>query len=137
MSEQAAAFLPRWALYLLLPGLFGPLLILGFIFVSELAHDESRCPYERVQVRQLTAAVAVREDRRSCVWGIAEHRFSVLRGTEQRSLGRRRFAQRAFAPENYRWEAKLSAQDEVQVTVHNRGHVDASFREGTSAERSH
>jgi hypothetical protein len=141
MSEAAEAqpekpFLPRWAVYALLPGFIGPLLILVFIFVNELAHDEKRCPYVPGQTRTLSETVAVREDHRNCLWGIEEHRFSVLRGAEERSLGRRRFRADAFAPSEYHWEAQLSPQNEVSLTVHNPGHRDAAFREGTEAERA-
>jgi hypothetical protein len=135
-SEPEKPFLPRWAIYVLVPGLIGPVLILVFIFVNELAHDDKRCPYVHGQTRRLSDAVSVREDSRKCLWDIEEHRFSVLRGAQEHSLGRRRFRAQAFAPDGYRWDAKLSPQDEVQVSVHNPGHSDAAFREGTPAERA-
>jgi hypothetical protein len=129
-------FLPRWAMYLLLPGLVGPLLILGFIFVSELAHDEGRCPYAQVELRQLSAAVSVREDRRRCLGSVEERRFTAVRGAQERTLGRRRFDAAAFAAGSYRWAAALSSEGEVKVEVHNRDHSDAVFREGTPEERA-
>jgi hypothetical protein len=136
-SEDAARFLPRWAVYALVPGLLGPVLILGFIFVSQLAYDEARCPYARAELRSLSDAVAVREDRRNCLWNSEERRFTVVRGSEERTLGRRRFRVHDFEPGSYRWQAELSKQGEVRVDVHNAGHADASFREGTEAERAH
>jgi hypothetical protein len=138
MSDAPAktAFLPRWAIYAIVPGFLGPLLILGFIFVSELAHDEARCPYSQVETRQVADAIAVREDRRNCLWNIEERRFVVVRGDRQHTLGRRRFRAEAFAAGRYRWKAAVSAQDEVSVSVYNEGHYDAAFREGTAAERA-
>jgi hypothetical protein len=135
MSEPAKAFLPRWAVYALIPGFAGPVLILGFIFVSQLAYDDARCPYVHTETRQLTPNVAVREERRSCLWNSEERRFSVVRGDRQSTLGRRRFRSAAFDGPDYHWQAELSTEGEVRVVVHNPGHVDAAFREGTAAER--
>jgi hypothetical protein len=128
--------LPHWLRYLLIPGFVAPLLILGFIFVTELAHDEKRCPYQRAEQRQFADGVVVREDRRSCLWDVEERRFTVVRGEEERTLGRRRFRAAAFAPGSYRWTAEERSPEEVQVEVHNAGHDDATFREGTKAERA-
>jgi hypothetical protein len=130
-------FLPRWLVYVMVPGLLGPLLILGFVFVSELAHDEARCAYQRVSARQLSASIAVREDRRRCLWDAEERRFTVVRGEHERVLGRRRFRVEAFTPGHYHWDAEVGADDQVRVSVHNEGHSDAAFREGTAAERAH
>jgi len=135
-QEPEKPFLPRWARYVILPGLFGPLLILGFIFVTEVAHDETRCPYTRGETRALTPEVAVREDHRTCLWDVEDHRFSVVRGATERVLGRRRFRAEAFLPGNYNWSAKLDAKDQVHVHIKNEGHSDAQFREGTEQERA-
>jgi hypothetical protein len=110
--------------------------ILGFIFVSQLAYDEDRCPYVRAELRQLSVAVAVREDRRSCLWNSEERRFTVVRGAQERTLGRRRFQRRDFRAGSYRWQAELSPQGEVRVEVHVPGHADAAFREGSAEERA-
>jgi hypothetical protein len=135
-STSAKRFLPRWVLYLLVPGFVGPILILGFIFISETAHDEARCPYQRVELRPLSAAVSVREDRRRCLWSVEERRFSVIRGAEEHALGKRRFDADAFGVGRYEWSATLSDQDEVKIDVRNAGHVDATFREGTAKEHA-
>ncbi|MNC98498.1 hypothetical protein D3C83_164760 [compost metagenome] len=50
-------------------------------------------------------------------------------------LGERRFEPAAFASDRYRWDATLSKEGEVQVTVHNEGHEDVLLREGTAEER--
>jgi len=136
MSDAERPFLPRWARYALLPGLLGPAAILGFIFVSESAHGEARCPYVPGETRSLRRGVTVREDSRNCLFDVQDHRFSVVRGDDERVLGRRRFRAEAFAPGRYSWTAELTDQDEVQVVVHNAGHGDAMFREGKPSERA-
>src|SRR3954464_12274190 len=128
--------MPRWLLYVLIPGFAGPVLILAFIFISELAHDESRCPYARTSMKALNSAVSVREDMRTCLPGVQERRFTAVRGAEEHVLGRRRFASTAFAPDRYQWRAELTPQGEVRVTVDNAGHGEAVFREGTAEERA-
>lgn len=137
MSEPPEKqFLPRWVRYLAIPGLVCPLLILVFIFVTELAHNETRCPYNAGETRALNPQVAVREDSRNCLWDVEDHRFTVIRGSDEHVLGRRRFRKQAFASGNYSWSAELDAKDQVHVRVQNEGHADAQFREGTAQERS-
>ena len=135
-QEPEKPFLPRWARYVILPGLFGPLLILGFIFVTEVAHDEARCPYTPGETRVLTPEISVREDHRNCLWDVEDHRFSVVRSGAEQVLGRRRFRAEAFAAGNYNWSATLDAKDQVHVHIKNEGHADAQFREGTERERA-
>jgi hypothetical protein len=127
--------LPRWALWLMLPGIAGPVLIFIFIAITESAHDPADCPYARVQQRELAADVAVREEARNCIGDIEERRFTVVRGETLRLLGRRRFPQSDFAAEGYGWDAVVSDDGEVQVTVQVPGHDDVLFREGTAEER--
>lgn len=136
MSDSEKPFLPRWARYALLPGLLGPVAILGFIVVSETAHDEARCPYVAGETRVLGGGVLVREDSRNCLLDVQDHRFSVIRGGEERVLGRRRFRAEAFAPGRYAWTAALSDEGEVQVVVKNEGHGESMFREGKPSERA-
>lgn len=128
--------MPRWLVYLLVPGFVGPVLILGFIFVSELAHDPERCPYTRVSEQRVSVDVTVREDSRRCLPGIEERRFSAVREGSENVLGRRRFATGAFEPGRYRWQAAVCERGDVCVTVENEGHAGALFREGTDAERA-
>jgi hypothetical protein len=135
-DEHEKQFLPRWVRYLAIPGLVGPLLILVFIFITELAHSESRCPYVSRETRALNTQVSVREDSRNCIWDVEDHRFSVVRGSDEHVLGRRRFRKEAFAPGHYSWSAELDAKDQVHVRVQNEGHSDAQFREGTAQERA-
>jgi hypothetical protein len=135
LHPALARFPPRWLVWVLLPGLIAPVLILGFIFVSELAHDEARCAYTKLATQTLTPDLRVREDVRSCLPGIEEHRYTAERAGSENVLGRRRFRASAFAADTYGWKASVSAQGEVRVDVHNAGHTDAVFREGTPAER--
>jgi hypothetical protein len=136
LIDRLSGPIPRWMFYVLIPGFAGPLLILGFIFASELAHDEARCPYTYTSTKALNGAVSVREDARTCLPGMQEHRFTVVRGAREHVLGRRRFASTAFARDRYQWRAELSPQGEVRVTVDNAGHAQAVFREGTAEERA-
>ena len=98
-------FLPRWARYLILPGVFGPVFVLGFIFINELAHDEKRCPYIPGEIRTLGPDILVREDHRNCLWNVEDHRFTLIRAGQEKTLGRRRFGAEAFEPGKYSWEA--------------------------------
>jgi hypothetical protein len=128
--------LPRWALWLMLPGIVAPLLIFLFIVMTESAHDPASCPYREVARRQLAADVSVLEEARSCVAEVEEHRYTLLRASGSRLLGERRFDRSAFSPGSYRWTASITDQGEVQVVVHNRGHADLLLREGTAEERA-
>lgn len=136
IDRLASAPIPRWLFWVLIPGFVGPVLILVFIFASELAHNESRCPYVRNSTKSVNDQVSVREDRRSCLPGIEERRFSVVRGANEQVLGRRRFARSAFAPGHYEWRVELTTQGDVRVTVDNAGHEQAQFREGTAEEHA-
>ncbi|MDD9935932.1 MAG: hypothetical protein OXT09_20140 [Myxococcales bacterium] len=128
--------LPRWVLWIMLPGIIAPMLIFAFILITESAHDEEDCPYSQVERRELEGGVAVLEERRSCVSGVEERRYSLLRDGESRVLGRRRFDGAAFGPDRYRWKAEISEQQEVVVTIQNDGHDDLLLREGTPEERA-
>jgi hypothetical protein len=134
--ERLHGPIPRWLIWVLIPGVAGPVLILAFIFVSELAHDEARCPYIHTSTKALNSEVSVREDERTCLPGVQERRFTAVRGAQEHVLGRRRFSSTAFAPDHYQWRAELSQQGEVRVTVDNAGHSQAVFREGTADERA-
>jgi hypothetical protein len=126
--------LPRWALWLMLPGIVGPVLIFGFILWTQRAHDPTRCPYHELARRTLGADLVVIEDARHCVSDVQEHRYSVLRAGQRRVLGERRFDAQAFVAGDYVWRVEQTAQGEVQVVVHNPGHDDVLFREGTPEE---
>lgn len=128
--------LPRWVLWLMLPGIAAPVVIFGFILVSQRAHDEARCPYRELTRRVLAPSVIVVEEARNCLGQVEEHRYSLLRAAERRILGERRFDRQAFAPGHYRIIAELTQQGEAQLVVHNDGHDDVLFREGTPRERA-
>lgn len=129
--EPEKPFLPRWALYAIIPGLVGPALIAGFMVVTQLWHDETRCPYIPGETKEVAASIFVRDDHRNCMGSVEDHRYSVIRDGHEKMLGGRRFDAKAFAPGKYHWEAKISPQGEVSVNVHCDGHYDQSFREGT------
>jgi hypothetical protein len=126
--------LPRWLIWLMLPGVLGPLFVFGFIIWSEARHDPARCPFRERARRSLAPQVTVIEEARNCVGRVEEHRYLLLRGAQSRLLGERRFNREDFAGDRYAWQAALGAQGQVHVTVHNAGHEDVLFREGTAAE---
>jgi hypothetical protein len=130
-AQQAAsgAPLPRWALWLMLPGIAAPLLVLGFILVTQLAHDPARCPYRESGRRSLPGGAVVVEQQRSCLPAVEERRYLLQRGEYSQLLGERRLPERAFA-DGYRWRAEVSPEGEVKVFVHNDGHGELTFREG-------
>ena len=136
LLDKLAGPIPRWLFWVLIPGFVGPVLILAFIFASEVAHEPERCPYERRSEQRLSETITVREDARSCLPGVEERRFSAVRDGSELVLGRRRFASTAFQSGRYRWRADLSERGEVSVTVDNDGHAQAVFREGTPEEHA-
>ena len=113
--------LPRWALWLMLPGIVAPVLVLGFILWSGAAHDEKRCPYHR------SAAFARRPTLRSSSTGAAACATSrsaatrVLRGEKPQLLGERRF------------DARLRARQVPLGGRHHRGRARSRSRSTTRA----
>ena len=126
--------LPRWALWLMLPGMIAPVAVFVFIVVTQRAHDEGDCPYRELSRRDLGAQLSVIEETRNCIGEVEERRFMLARGERRRVLGERRFDRDAFAPARYTWQARVDDKGEVHVEVHNEGHGEVHFREGTAAE---
>ena len=128
--------LPRWVLWLAVPGMIAPLLIFGFILFTERAHDEQRCPFGELSRRTASPNVEVIEESRRCIDDVEERRFVVLRDGERRVLGERRFAPDLFSPDIYSWEIKVSDEGETHVRVAQKGHGEVVFREGSARERA-
>ena len=127
--------IPRWLkLAVALPAILLPLSILGFILRDRMAHDEARCPYARVKSERLASDIDVVEERRVCIEGVEDRRFSVRRQHVKHVLGNRRLPTQAFTAAGYTWSAELKGD---QVFLHSvvPGHPDAEFREGTAEER--
>lgn len=133
---QSGLPLPRWVLWLALPGAIAPIAIFAFILLTERAHDEARCPFQELSRRTASEGVYVIEEARRCIDEVEERRFMVLRDGQRRLLGERRFAPALFAPEIYSWEVKVSDQGETHVRVVQKEHGEVVFREGTEPERS-
>ena len=127
--------LPRWVLWLMLPGIVAPLVILAFIVVTQFAHDPQRCPYHASSQQTLDRDVMVVEEKRSCLPQVEERRYTLTRAGHMQVLGTRRLRAAAFAG-GYRWTASRGQGGEVKVVVHNTGYGDLSFREGTAQEKS-
>ena len=128
--------LPRWVLWLALPGALAPIAIFAFILLTESAHDEVSCPFSELSRRTASAGVEVIEESRRCIEDVEERRFVVVRNGERRVLGERRFAPALFAPDVYSWEIKVSEQGETHVRVAQKGHGAVVFREGTESEHA-
>jgi hypothetical protein len=128
--------LPRWVLWLALPGAIAPIAIFGFILLTESAHDEASCPFRELTRRTASEDAVVIEESRHCIGDVEERRFVVVRNGQRQVLGERRFAPALFAPEVYSWELKVSEQGETHVRVAQKGHGAVVFREGTADERA-
>jgi hypothetical protein len=133
-AEGEKRFLPRWVTWLAIPAAVGPVAILGFVLVTERAHDSDACPFREVTRREVGPSLAVIEAARRCVADIEERRWTIVRDGRARVLGNRRLERDAFSSARYHWTAELSG-DEVRVTVTNQGHGHVVFREGTPDER--
>lgn len=131
-AEPRAGF-PRWALFFMIPGVAGPILILAFILRTERAHDEASCPFTDGAQRRYADGVVVQEQVRSCLPGIQERRYVIVRDDERKLLGRRRFADDAFG-EGYGFDGGVTDAGEVHIKVHNPGHPPQPFREGNAAD---
>lgn len=129
--------LPSWAkLLIALPAIGLPVVILLFILRSEVAHDESRCPYALLTTRRIDANTEVIEERRSCIDGVEDRRYSVRRPDSLRPLGTRRLPPSAFETPPYKWTAELR-DGQMFLKVVTNGHPDADFREGTAQEHAY
>jgi hypothetical protein len=129
--------LPLWAkLLIALPAIGLPVMILLFILRNDVAHDESRCPYEVLTTQRVDANTEVIEERRSCIEGVEDRRYSVRRPDSLRPLGVRRLPPDAFEVPAYKWTAELR-QGQMFLKVVTKGHPDADFREGTEKERAY
>ncbi len=129
MNEKRA--LAGWRRPILIVVATAPLLVVVFAFVfmarSELAFDESRCPYEEGNVRVVRDGVSVREDDRTCSPGVEEHRWVLLRDHEAPlELGRRRLDARYY--EGYTWTA-TEEDGRVRIEIRNPGQDPRVFRE--------
>jgi len=84
------------------------LAIFSFLFMvrSELAFDETTCPFVEREVRELAEGIRIREEERTCQSGIEEHRWVVLRdGEEDYPIGQRRLSAELYA--DYSWTAEV------------------------------
>lgn len=92
--------------------------IFAFAFMarSELAFDESTCPFSERATREVADGVRVREDERACQPGVEEHRWVVLRdGEDERTIGQRRLSAELY--DEYAWTAELrNGQVRIEIT---------------------
>jgi hypothetical protein len=108
-----------------LPAVFA-LLIFGFIVRYSVAHDPETCPYQPGEARVLRDGLSVREDSRSCLDDVDDHRWVVLRdGYDELSLGNLPLMGDG---EGFTWDARLD-EDRVVVEVSIRDRGELTFRE--------
>jgi hypothetical protein len=134
--EAKPSLLPRWAWWLVLPGLLMPVGIVTVVGIVQLLHAESRCPFEQRSLQAVAPGVSVREDARQCMPGREERRFVLDRAGTLQVLGERRLEREAFAPDQYSWTASVNDRGEIQVIVDSKPHGEVLFREGTAAEQA-
>lgn len=136
MSEQITSLskFKKWLPLLALPAVAGPVIGLVFVVRTELAHDESTCPYQLVSQRRLSDGALIVEQKRQCLEGVEEHRFLLRREGNEQVLGRRRFAPEVFEAPGFSWDGGVDDAGEVHIVVQNAGHEDALFREGRNGE---
>lgn len=134
MSSEAPERPRRWlkwlAVALLAPGAILVVVVMFFLVRSELAHDEARCPFERVDSREVADGIAIVDEGRRCQDGVEEHRWVVVRDGSRREIGRRRLDQRLFDARAYSYAAEIERETGgVVVHVRNEGIAEQSFRE--------
>jgi hypothetical protein len=135
LSPAAKKKTLKWlAVIAVAPAVILVLLIAAFVARSELAHDESTCPFEEVGRRDLGGGVIVIDEGRSCQEGVEEHRWVVHRGGATREIGRRRLMSDLYAEERYRWTATVD-DGQVRIAIENDGTESARFREGEPGDR--
>jgi hypothetical protein len=135
IPEVSGLPLPRWFLWIAIPGAIAPIVIFGFILLTESAHDEDKCPFRELSRRPGGPGGEVIEEGRRCIDDVEERRFVMLRSGERYVLGERRFAPDLFSPDVYSWEVKVSDEGETHVRVAQKGHGEVVFREGSERER--
>lgn len=113
-----------------LPAVFA-LFIFAFVVRYSVAHDEASCPYTLGEPRVIADDVSVREDSRSCMDDVRDHRWVVLRpGVPDRSLGNLPLM---GEDARFEWEARIEEERVViDVVVPDRGEL--SFREPPPAD---
>jgi hypothetical protein len=129
MRARRAKILRIVAIIAVAPSVLLVVIIGIFVARSELAHDESTCPFRDVGERPVIDGVTVLEQMRRCQDGVEERRWIVLRGPNRREIGRRRLHQPLYEPERYSWSAEMR-DGFVHIDITNSGIDPAEFREG-------
>jgi hypothetical protein len=128
VSKPAAAW-KRPLLIVLATAPIG-LAIFSFVFMarSELAFDETTCPYRDGSVRPIEPGIDVREDSRTCENEVEERRWVLMRqGKAPMEIGRRRLPSQYFRGA-YAWSATLH-DGHVVLEIRNPGMEPRVFLE--------
>jgi hypothetical protein len=129
LRARRSRILRIFAIIAVAPSVILVVLIGIFVARSELAHDESSCPFADVEERSVIQGVRVLEQMRRCQEGVEERRWVVLRGDHRREIGRRRLHQPLYAAGAYSWDAQMR-DGFVHIDIRNDGIDPAEFREG-------
>lgn len=129
LRARRARILRIVAIVAVAPSVILVVLIGIFVARSELAHDESSCPFRDVEERLVIDGIAVLDQMRRCQDGVEEHRWIVLRGEHRREIGRRRLHEPLYEASRYSWQAEMR-DGFVHIDITNSGIEPASFREG-------
>jgi hypothetical protein len=103
-------------------------LIMYFVIRTELAHDDTTCPFTPVETRELDDGAVVHEEARRCQEDIEEHRWLVVRDGHERELGRRRLPGARYRDGAWSWSTDVTDRG-AHVVVENDGVEDAEFYE--------
>lgn len=105
------------------------LFVFATILRHESAHDETACPFKGWSERAFAEGV-VYEEQRTCVDGITERRYRVVRtGKPGYELARKRLATDRFDQSRYRWELVTDANAQLIVKIYVDDKLSSEFRE--------
>ena len=105
------------------------LTVFVLILRNESAHEETACPFKGWSERAFDGGV-VYEEQRSCVEGITERRYRVVRGgTPGFELARKRLATDRFEQPRYRWELATDPAKKLIVKIYVDDKLSSEFRE--------
>ena len=99
------------------------------ILRNESAHEETACPFKGWSERAFDGGV-VYEEQRSCVEGITERRYRVVRaGAPGYELARKRLASDRFEQPRYRWDLVTDPGKKLILKIYVDDKVSSEFRE--------
>ncbi len=103
--------------------------VFALILRNESAFDEQSCPFEPAGERPFDGGKVI-EEKRTCVNGIAEHRFIIARPNQKPfELARKRLAAERFDNGRFAWDFWLDEQKRLVINMVVEGKPSSEFRE--------